>query len=83
VELYLSSPIRQYFIAVFSDKALEEAEIFKATRIQVAVFRVLTPGSDVIGYQLHPEWSSETLVSYHITEMRQNPEELDSTRYIH
>jgi hypothetical protein len=68
------------------------SEVFTATNIQVVVFWVLTPFSDVVGYQrfgrpccLHLQgevkmqavWSSETLVPLHIITRRHNPEDHD------
>jgi hypothetical protein len=65
-------------------------KVFMAMKIQVMVFWVLTPCSDVVGYQIFrgPYYlqlqgevkmeaarSSETLVSYPITTQYQNPEE--------
>jgi hypothetical protein len=55
-------------------------KIFTAMMIQVVVFRVLTPCSDVVGYlalKMEAARSSETLVSYHITTRRQNAEHHD------
>jgi hypothetical protein len=67
--------------------------------IQVAVFWIVKPRSDAVGYQcfgghatstsLHPEdggsMSSETLVSYHIIRPCHSPEDvhLKSAKFVH
>jgi hypothetical protein len=52
---------------------------FKSVEIQVVVFRVVTPYGEMIGYRFtlktEAARSPETLVSYHVTIRRQNPED--------
>jgi hypothetical protein len=48
-----------------------------AMKIQGAVFRVVTPCSVTNLSEDLAAWPSETLVSYHITTWRYNPEECD------
>jgi len=65
-------------------------DVFTAVMFQVEVFWVVTKCNIVVGYQrfrgpwclhIHPEdcedESSETLISYHNTTLRHNPEDLD------
>jgi hypothetical protein len=53
-----------------------------AVKIQVEFFWVVTPRSDLVGYQhftlnMEAAWTSETIVSYYNTTWHHNPEELD------
>jgi len=58
-------------------------EVFTAVKVQVEFFRFVTPCSVVEDHAvsifrvMEAAGSSETLVSYHITTRRHNPEDLD------
>jgi hypothetical protein len=66
-----------------ANAAVERFEGFTTTKIQVVIFRVLTPCSDVVGYErfgrlcfLHLQGEVK-LVSYQVTTRRHNPEDHD------
>jgi len=54
-------------------------EVFMAMKIQVGVFWVVTPCSDVVG-QWRQHGPLQTLVSYHNTTRHHNPEDHNLNR---
>jgi hypothetical protein len=48
-------------------------EVLKAMKFKVAVFWIVTPCSDVVGYQI----SEDLVATYNTTTRRHNPEDCD------
>jgi hypothetical protein len=72
---------RVYFHEI-SQSIFTRFDVLTAMKIQIAVFWVVTPCSEMAGYQrLLSPWFSKTVVSCHITIWRHNPEDRDLKRY--
>jgi hypothetical protein len=64
----------RYFLRHRDNTTYTSFVVFTEVMLQVGVFWVVTPCNVVVGYE---RLQGETLVSYHNTTRRHNPEDLD------